>query len=447
MADFKKILEESAISILKQYPDILDQDQGVDQYSGYQLTRSLIKNSDDWYDRFYTYITRSVEEYENVLIRDGLIDDNFLNSFKDAFEQLKSFLKDEGDNAYKRFYGDKLYFDYLDEMLYLGIWDDDFTDDPEGLLSPYGKLLILLEPKYKGNRRIGILHAAEQHHGHIHKNNMNNAQKIANEIYNHFKDFADKNQLSNLNPGFQYGPIVQLCAGGAATLLGGLPVPSFIVMDKTKAHDLSGFSALPHECGHDIISTFEDSCLMKEIITKVEELRLPPPYGKFWEKWIEECLADAIAVAIIKEGEIHSLTNLFSNYHTNMIFKDVTGKKEDEHPIPYIRVLLAIEVGGLLGIGNDFLKKTKDEWIKFSKRINTDISYQSVKNLFNGKIYPMKNFVDGVKDIAKLLVSTPYYQINGKTVGDIFKEFDSQLVKNQLIPSILKTKKKWCEEK
>jgi hypothetical protein len=441
MTELENTLEEAAISILDQYPGILDQSQDIDQYSGYQLNRGLLKADNEiWYDKFYSYIIGSVDYHKNR--NDLKIDVKLLNyfqdRFKDAFAQLKRFLKNNGVNAYRRFYNDKLYFDYLDELLYLGIWDDDFTNDPYGKLSPFGPLLILLH-KYRGERRIGILHAIKQQSAHFYNDNQAKAQELANKIYNHFLDFASSNDLlKNLSPGYKHPPIIQLCAGGAATLLGGLPVPAIIAIDKIKADKFSGFSALPHECGHDLSGTFKKKMLVNEIITPIKKLQLP--YGEFWIKWIEECLADAIGVAIIKEGEIFSLANLFSNYYTNRIFKDSTGKNVDEHPVPHIRVLLTIEVGRILGIDRYLLQKTKEEWIAYGKKINTDIPSDKIKNLFNDKIYPMKKFVEGIEPVAKALVDTPYNQINGKKVKDIFADFESELA-DELRTSIIE--KKW----
>jgi len=447
MTDSEKTLKEAVDRILKQYPGILDQRRRIDPASGNLLYRDILEevdNNESRYNNFYSYIKKSIEYYkkQNDLKVDIKLLEHFHVCFNDAFCTLKTFLTDNGENAYRCFYDDKRYLDYLNELLYLGIWDDDYSNDPDGELSPFGPLLILLQHiHYKGKRKIGILHALEQQSAHFYNDNQANAQNLAIEIYNCFSEFASSINLSGLEPEYTHPPIVQLCASGAATLLGGLPVPPIIVIDKTKADKFSGFSALPHECGHNISKylTFEDSSLVNEIATHVVE-ELHPPYGEFWEMWIEECLADAIGVAIIKEGEIFSLANLFSNYYTNRIFKDSTGKKVDEHPVPHIRVLLAIEVGRRLGINKSLLDQTEEEWIAFGKRTNTDIPLDEIKNLFNDKIYKTKKFVEGIEPVAKALVDTPYKQIKGSRVRDIFASFDTKLAED-LRNSI--TEKKW----
>jgi hypothetical protein len=129
-------------------------------------------------------------------------------------------------------------------------------------------------------------------------------------------------------------------------------------------------------------------------------------------------------VCIIKEGEILSLANLFSNDHTNIIQKDSIDKKEvDEHPLPHLRVLLAIEVGRKLGIKSSLLGEIQKKWIAHGGNIIKD------KVRFKKEKYPMQPFVDNIDKVAKALVETGYEELKGYSVKDIFANFNSALAK------------------
>jgi hypothetical protein len=393
------------------------------------------------YNQFYEHIRRHVKDLGTK--KELEIDQNFLNyffaKFEVAFKRWKQFLTSMG----------KLpdYIDILNDLFYLGLWDADYSNDPKEEKSPFGRLLSKLQ-KITKNRKIGIIDAANQQLNHMHKENLVNAQKFVNEMYTHFRNFVYSNGLEYLKPDYVYPPIVQLCAGGAATFLKEFPVPTIIAIDQEKANSFSGFSALPHEFGHDLSGTFKSTVLVKEIKKCIKNLNLK--HDRLWQMWIEECFADAIGVCLIKEGEIYSLANLFSNFYTNIIFKDKEGNKEDEHPANHIRVLLAIEVGRLLDLDKDFLNTIEKEWIAFSKRINKicvinededsqkDVIYNQLENL----TYPMEDFVEAVKPVAIALVKTPYAKIAHKTVEEIFTNFESDLAK-RMICSIKKTEKKW----
>jgi hypothetical protein len=186
-------------------------------------------------------------------------------------------------SSYTNFYNSGLYLDYLDDLLYLGIWDDGFANDPENRKSPLGKLFLHIQ-KYKGNEPVGIIQAAEQQSTHKHRDDLIKAQKLAADIYCKFLAYFhekppgenswDAETEEKYKAELKHPPIVQLCNCGASALLCGLPTPAFILMDEKeidgKEDKFSGFSALPHECGHVLAHSIHGAELLKEIWKKVE---------------------------------------------------------------------------------------------------------------------------------------------------------------------------------
>jgi len=168
------------------------------------------------------------------------------------------------------------------DLLYLVLWDSDYTCDPEGKLSPFGPWFSKFRKIIK--RRIGILHAVEQQLTHFYKDNLVKTQELANEMYNHFIKFVIKNNLENLKPDYEHPPIVQLCADRATILLKDYPASTFIIMNKTKADKLSGFSALLHKFGHDMSGTFKGTILVEEIKNHVKNLGVP--HFECWQRWL-----------------------------------------------------------------------------------------------------------------------------------------------------------------
>lgn len=369
------------------------------------------------YDRFYSHIKRTIaafREQSGLKIIDKKILRHFEKGFDVAFLQLKKIIdgKETEDTEAK-------IRKYLQNLI---LWDHDYANDPKGSLSPFGPFLN----KLVGGRRIGIFHAAEQRLTHLYNGNLENVQMLAREIHEHFLKFVKSNSLKGqLKPAHQYPPIVQFCAGGAAIVLYGETVPAFIVMDKAKTEKFSDFSALSHECGHGLLGSFKKknkNKLLTAIATEIDRQNLP--HGEIWKEWIEEGFADAIGVSIIKEGAIVSLANLFTNDFTNLIYTGI-GDKVDKHPTPHIRVLLAIEVGRLLGIDKEILDKIKEKWIAFGEGKNTWLRHDKILDLHNEKVYLMKDFDEGVAPVAKALVDTAYDELNNKKVKDIFSGFKS----------------------
>jgi hypothetical protein len=359
------------------------------------------------------------------------------NKFGGALKQLAGYIKDPNHpHPYETFYEEKDYLRYLNDLVYLGIWDDCFTNDPEGKRSPLGPLLLLVR-KYKKGEGIGIIQAAEQQMKDTAKYLLlKKAQRLAIDI---FKKFLGLNELPD---NCHHIPIVQYLENTAATILSGLLCPSIILLDETKTEKLSNLSALPHECGHVVSRTQMGLKLLDAIKGEVEKIKIDGkviPHKEKWKNWMDECLADAIAVATIREGEIKSLANKFvGEGRTNIIDKDIEDDdKEDVHPVKHIRVLLTIEIGRLLGIKGisrklDMepipLKDMELQWEAFGRKKNakkkkTDAGENRIENRHTGEKHNMENFRKAIKKVAIALVKTPYPEAGNKSLEDIFKDF------------------------
>ncbi len=409
-------------------------------------------------NKISSYVTSTFKHFNT---REDLeMEKEKLNELKAKFDEvfliMKQHLEENWDTPYSCLVNKSNFELYFEELANLSLWDDDFADDLHGELSPFGPMLELFQ-NLRGKRRTGILHAVEQQLAPIYGNNLRNAQKLAVEIYNQFLKFVEANQLDkltfvskndlgildNLRTGYKYSPIVQLCAGGAAAILTDFSVPTLIALDKTKIDRFSKFSALSHEVGHSIANAFNESRLIDEMKTHVTNLNIP--YAEeFWGFWIEECFADAIGVAVIKELEIFSLANLFSeDEYTNKIYIDSYSGAVDEHPNRHIRVLLTIEVGRKFGkIEETILKKTWEEWNDFGGRKNTDIEPGMIMHSCSKELFPIEEFVEGIEAVAEALVNDKYDALNGKSVNDIIGNFESG-VANDMIKDFGEDDKKW----
>ena len=396
------------------------------------LLRGLFEsNSEALYTHYYDYIHNSIEYFseKQALSRHHAMLKSFGKRFDDSFNLWRQFLSYIGTIP--------KYSGVILDLLCLGMWNSAYANDLNGKLSPFGPWLADLGKAMEG-QQLGVIHAFEQQLSHPLKEDLAKAQSLANELYDHLLQFLSSNDIDMLKADYEFPPLIQLYPGGAVTWLKDFPVPTIIAMNLSKALNFSGFSALPHEFGHDLSGTFKGTALVEEIIAHVKGLELP--YNNFWPMWIEECFADAIGVATIREGEIFSLANLFSNYYTNIIFVDESGKKPDEHPNRHLRVLLAIEVGRILGLDSQQLAQTEKEWIAFGKKMNTAVPPDKIYDQYNNQLYPVKDFLEAIKPVTKALVDTTYQHLNGKKVKDIFADFDSALA-DEMKVSI--TEKKW----
>lgn len=369
------------------------------------------------YSKFYNSIKKTYiklkNNYRNVAINKGFLN-NFFKSFKTTYRRWRSYLKKNGRIPF--------HVGLAEEILYLGLLDSDYTSGSNGKSSPFGPWLSPLQKI--GKKGISIKRAFEQQQRlTLEVGHLVNAQKFANEIYAYFLNFVKNAGIIGLKPGYNHPPIIQLCSGGTATLFKDFSVPAIIVMDGVKNSTLSDFSAIPHEIGHVICGAFQNSTLIKEITKKAESL--PIEHIDYWKCWIEECFADAIAVSILKEGEIFSLRNLLSRYETNVIHKDRRSKKVAVHPMPHVRVLLTIEVGRILGLEYNLLNRTKAGWIDFSIEKNNHSRHAR----FDQIEHLMSDFDDPsvVELVAKALIDTPYKALNNRRVKDIFLGFNSKL--------------------
>ena len=312
------------------------------------------------------------------------------------------------------------------DLLHLGMWDTAYANDPMGSLTPFGPWLAPLGT-VMGDAKISVFHALVQQITHPHKENLRKAQALAVAMYDHFLGFADAiNITDNLKMDRDDPPLLQLYAGGAVTWFSGFPVPTMIALNQTKAHHYAGFSAVPHEFGHDLSGTFNEGALAQSIEQKIRSLKIKQ--SNFWEMWVEEAFADAIGVATIGIGEVYSLANLFSNAFTNVIFTDESGERPDEHPNRHIRVLLTIEVARLLGVADAAdLDQAQSKWIDFGETTNTVVPPNMIYDQFNDRLIPVGDFVEGIEQVAAALVDTAYDELKGKKVRDIFDSFSSPL--------------------
>ena len=385
-------------------------------------------NATSLYEPFDSFVHDSVNYlvskpelvYHHTMLND------FFKAFKISFEKWKGYLEMLG-------YIPNYRGQFLDQ-LNLALWDFEYANDPNGNLSPFGRWLAEIGRALDG-AKIGVLNALNQQLNHQSKENLNKAQKLAVDMYSHFLNFIDSNGISGLKPDHEHPPVVQLYAGGAVTCLKDLPVPTLICMNQLKAGNFSGFSALPHEFGHDVSGTFKGDALVDELVEKIGNLNIP--YRQYWQLWTEECFADAIGILAIKEGEIISLANLFSRYFTNIILPDETEPRPDEHPNRHLRVLLTIEVGRLIGIDSETLDELEEKWISFGKSKNTSVPPEFVYDKFNERLLPMADFLQSLKQIAEILVNTECENLNGKKVREIYEDFDSELaneLKNSITP-------------
>jgi hypothetical protein len=361
--------------------------------------------------------------------------------FDKSFYRLKEYFEkktNDQEDPYVDFFNKKHYLNYIDDLLYLGIWDDGFVN---GQQSSLGSLFLPIQ-KYKMNRPIGILQAAIQQLSHNDWENLNKAQKLATEIYTTFMGNVNGEKDKDHHDHAQFPPIVQLYNGDSSAILTGLPSPAFILFDKKHAHDFESFAALPHECGHVLAHTHQGSELLKEIRNKIKgefNINRPKIYlRKEWDKWLEECFADAIAVATIKEGEVFSLENLFSDKRTNKIYKNHDGDNIDEHPNPFIRVLLTIEICVELGILRKFtldeekvllVDQLKNEWQKIGEEINTDYPDEHIMNLYKKRYHLKENFANAIPIVARCLINTPYITTKGQSLKTIFATLNKKLAR------------------
>ena len=369
---------------------------------------------------FHDYIHLYAELFQSVLQSDRhrVLTRDFLIKFDHSFNLWSSFLETMGTIPQHP--------NVLLHLLHLGMWDSAFCNDPQGKLTPFGPWLAQLG-EAMGGEQTGLLHAYLQQYFHPHKEQLCQAQTMANQMYEQLLSFVEANGILALKPDYQHPPVVQLHHGGAVCWLKDFPVPTLICMDVNKADALKGYTALPHEFGHDLSGTFTGAALVESISQRISGLDMP--HKPFWALWAEECFADAIGVIAIREAEVFSLANLFSDYYTNVIFMDENEPRPDEHPNRHVRVAVAIEVARLIGVDAALLDQTRQEWDAFGQRVNTAAAAppDMIYDQFNDKCYPMAEFEQGVELVAEALVATPYPLLNDRTVQQIFEGFSSDI--------------------
>ncbi len=384
--------------------------------------------------RFHDYVNRSIEFFksQNIFESHQNTLDNYYKKFKDSFGTWKNLLNTY--NSIPEYYG------IVMDLLHLGIFDSSYAHDPNGYISPFGPRLSILG-EIMETERIDLYHAFTQQSSHPDIENLLKAQKLAVEMYKHFLKFADENDIENLKMDKEDPSVLLLYAGGAVTWFSGFEIPTIIAIDQAGSNLLSGFSAVPHEFGHDLSGTFNEGALVTSITENIRTRQLD--HSEFWEMWTEEAFADTIGVATIGIGEVYSLANLFSHSYTNIIFRDESGERPDEHPNRHIRVLLTIEVAKQLEVASETtLNKARDKWIEFGKQINTEVPNDQLYDQFHDRYIPAKEFEDSIPSIAEALVDTEYGQLKNKKVRNIFDGFSSELA-DELTQSI--DNKRWTD--
>jgi hypothetical protein len=384
--------------------------------------------------RFHDYVFRSIEFFKNQNIFESHQNtlDNYYKKFKASFDTWEDLLNTY--NSIPEYPGIVL------DLLHLGIFDSSYAHDPHGYVSPFGPQLSILGDIME-TERIDLYHAFTQQSSHPNIENLLKAQMLAIEMYKHFLIFVDENDIENLKMDKEDPSVLLLYAGGAVTWFSGFEIPTMIAIDQAGSNFLSGFSAVPHEFGHDLSGTFNEGALVASITENISARQLD--HSEFWEMWVEEAFADTIGVATIGIGEVYSLANLFTHSYTNIIFRDESGERPDEHPNRHIRVLLTIEVAKQLGVADETaLNKAQNKWIEFGKQMNTAIPNDQLYDQFNDKLIPTKEFEDSIPSIVEALVDTEYDQINNKRVRDIFDGFSNELA-DELTESI--DNKRWTD--
>ena len=311
-------------------------------------------------------------------------------------------------------------------LLHIGIWDSAYLHDANGSKSPYGPWLAVLGALLKkvlGSGSVGLLISLSQQladENHV----LREAQALLDEMHAHYHAFLSSNGISAIVPGKQYPPFVQLHPGKrAVNVLAGAPLPSIIVINKAKGSSFTGFSPIPHEFGHEVSGTFKDAELVKEIRRRI--IKTDIEMKAIWTNWAEESLADAINVAMLEEKGICGLAALFANEQTNKIYKNPITNTWDEHPCRHIRILLAIEVGKLLGLDETVLMEIETEWRNHSEKHNGQYGANMIYDAFKNKTYDMHVFEEAIRPVADILVDSGYSQLNGCKVGDMFRRFNS----------------------
>lgn len=335
-----------------------------------------------------------------------------------------------------------------EQALLIGIWDSSYLRDALGQLSPFGPTLYQMN-FYSGNAPMGIIPALrQQEQQQKQKDNSKGflveAQYMADSIYYEFLKFVEDNKLQErLKGDYEYAPLIQNAPEIEHIRVSERMVPTLIVMNQAKTvSSIDGYSAVPHEIGHDILDTFANTAFLREIKSKVRRCRRLGERRPLWLAWIEECFADAIAVMTCGMIEIITLADLFSGDYTDRIFydQDVAGYElePDRHPNRHIRVLLTLKVAEM--VGEKYNRKDKNfieprevrnfvrNWGYFDEVNNTGTPKGHLEVIPKGRsrgaddYLLISKFEDDLEAIANILVNSRYQNLNRKKPIQIFEQ-------------------------
>lgn len=329
-----------------------------------------------------------------------------------------------------------------EQALLMAIWDSAYMRDVLGQLSPYGPTLFQMQ-FYGGNAPMGIIPALRQQENSS-SPYLTDAQYLADSIYHVFLEFVDKEKIHHhLKGDYRYAPLIQNAPEVEHIRVSERKVPTLIVMNQAKTIKFNGYSAVPHEVGHDIMDTFKDSGLIREIQGKVRDCKEVAERKGFWLAWVEECFADAIAVMTSGLVEIVTLADLFSGDYTNRVnfSKDSNDHayEPDRHPNRHIRVLLTLKVAEkVMRRYEGFLKRSdikriRDNWEAFEQKNNTNtqpgfLEHLDIENHHAGaNCDEMSHFVKDLDAISEILINDTYRHLNHKSPYMIFENLHKSI--------------------
>jgi len=130
---------------------------------------------------------------------------------------------------------------------------------------------------------------------------------------------------------------------GASILRAGLRLwdrgsPSPVAAIKVTRHNLYRPTALLHEAGHQIAGALGWNDELARALAVA--LRTDPALASAWSSWSSEVAADAIGFCYGGYASVATLHDVLSG-EDGYVFRDTRG---DPHPVPWIRVLLGVEM-------------------------------------------------------------------------------------------------------
>jgi hypothetical protein len=126
------------------------------------------------------------------------------------------------------------------------------------------------------------------------------------------------------------------------------------------------FCTLHHEVGHNVDQDLKlQQELRQHLDERLEIQRIPSERREMWEHWTGEILADAFGVLLGGAGFAHTLTSLLLMLApTTPPLVGQNQNSKDEHPHPYVRMLLLSALLRQCGVSalNDAADLVKQTW-------------------------------------------------------------------------------------